>query len=193
MLLAGLALSLLACGGKTAEHQHDGHTEEAPAATETTAAQAPQHESAPEFRKQLTAFFDNYATLKDAFVASDAAKVKQEATAALGTLNKVDMKLVEGAAHHDWMTYLGNMQQSLKEIGVAGDIEAQRLPFASLSTELYKSVKAFGLDGQTAYYEYCPMAFDDKGGYWLAKEDKIRNPYFGDRMLTCGSVQETLN
>ena len=57
---------------------------------------------------------------------------------------------------------------------------------------MYKAIKAFGLSGETAYYDYCPMAFNNKGGYWLAKEDKIQNPYFGDKMLTCGSVEEKL-
>jgi Cu(I)/Ag(I) efflux system membrane fusion protein len=36
------------------------------------------------------------------------------------------------------------------------------------------------------------MAFNDKGAYWLSDKEAIRNPYFGDKMLTCGSVEETL-
>ena len=190
---AGLMLASAACGGHKSEHEHDAAATEAPAATEATAAAGPQHPSDPEFKKQLSSVFDSYATLKDAFVSSDAAKVKQEATATLGALDKVDMKLVEGVAHHDWMTYLGAMQKSLQEISVSSDIEAQRTAFSTLSNDLYKTIKAFGLSGETAYYEFCPMAFDNKGAYWLAKEDKIKNPYFGDKMLTCGSVEEKLN
>ena len=37
------------------------------------------------------------------------------------------------------------------------------------------------------------MAGNDKGAYWLSKESKIKNPYFGDEMLTCGSVKETID
>ncbi|MGC3944998.1 MAG: DUF3347 domain-containing protein [Chryseolinea sp.] len=190
--VALLALSLTACGGKKAEHEHEGHAEEATAASEAPAAAAPQYTADPEFKKQLTGVFDSYALLKDAFVSSDGAKVKQEATATLGALDKVDMKLVDGAAHHDWMTYVESMKKSLQEMNSAADIAAQRTAFSNLSNELYKTIKAYGLSGETAYYEYCPMAFDNKGAYWLAKEEKIRNPYFGDEMLTCGSVQETL-
>jgi hypothetical protein len=102
------------------------------------------------------------------------------------------MKLVTGAAHHDWMTYLEGIQISLQEMSASSEIAAQRVSFSNVSNELYKAIKAFGLDGQTAYYEFCPMAFDNKGAYWLAKEEKIRNPYFGDEMLTCGSVQEEI-
>jgi Cu(I)/Ag(I) efflux system membrane fusion protein len=37
------------------------------------------------------------------------------------------------------------------------------------------------------------MAFDNKGAYWLSDQAKIRNPYFGDKMLECGEVKDTLN
>lgn len=189
-----LAISLTACGPKKSDsaHEHEEQAPATPAATEAPAAGAAQHAADPEFKKQLTTVFDSYVTLKDAFVSSDAARVKNEATATLNALDKVDMKLVTGAAHHDWMTYLDGMQKSLKEIAAAADIEAQRVAFSTLSNDLYKAIKGFGLNGETAYYDYCPMAFDNKGGYWLAKEDKIQNPYFGDKMLTCGSVEEKL-
>jgi Cu(I)/Ag(I) efflux system membrane fusion protein len=36
------------------------------------------------------------------------------------------------------------------------------------------------------------MADNDTGGYWLSTEEQIMNPYFGDMMLHCGEVSETL-
>ena len=30
------------------------------------------------------------------------------------------------------------------------------------------------------------MAFNNEGAYWLSDAEQIRNPYFGDKMLTCG-------
>jgi Cu(I)/Ag(I) efflux system membrane fusion protein len=36
------------------------------------------------------------------------------------------------------------------------------------------------------------MAFDFDGAEWLSDSDQIRNPYFGDKMLTCGSVEDTI-
>jgi Cu(I)/Ag(I) efflux system membrane fusion protein len=36
------------------------------------------------------------------------------------------------------------------------------------------------------------MAFDNKGAYWLSNVSEIKNPYFGEKMLTCGSVQDSL-
>jgi hypothetical protein len=102
------------------------------------------------------------------------------------------MKLLSGAAHNDWMSYLLSIQNSLKEIENASDIEVQRKAFSALSENLYKSIKAFGLGGSEAFYEYCPMAFNNEGAYWLSDQTTIRNPYFGDAMLTCGVVKEKL-
>jgi hypothetical protein len=36
------------------------------------------------------------------------------------------------------------------------------------------------------------MARNNQGGFWLSDDEEIRNPYFGDKMLTCGSVTEKL-
>ncbi len=42
------------------------------------------------------------------------------------------------------------------------------------------------------YYQYCPMYNGGKGANWLSKENIIKNPYFGDQMLTCGRTIETI-
>jgi Cu(I)/Ag(I) efflux system membrane fusion protein len=118
--------------------------------------------------------------------------VKAEAGNTINALAKADMMLLSGSAHNDWMTYLGNIQSSLKEIQGTDDIEAQRASFSTLSDNLYKSIKAYGLGGSIAYYDYCPMAFNNQGAYWLSAQEEIRNPYFGDKMLTCGEVKDMM-
>lgn len=144
------------------------------------------------FSEQLEQFFSSYIELKDAYIESDAGKVKREASEAIESLGKVDMNLVEGSALTDWTVYRDELSRELNNIRQAGDIEKQREHFSKLSYSLYKAIKAFGLGGATAYYDFCPMAFNDKGAYWLSDKKEIRNPYFGDQMLTCGSVEETI-
>jgi Cu(I)/Ag(I) efflux system membrane fusion protein len=36
------------------------------------------------------------------------------------------------------------------------------------------------------------MANNNKGAKWLSSEEQIRNPFYGDVMLTCGSVVEVI-
>lgn len=84
------------------------------------------------------------------------------------------------------------MDLALKEMAGTQDIEALRESFSVLSDNLYESLKTFGVSGVTVYHQFCPMAFDNKGAYWLSNNTEIINPYFGDEMLHCGSVVETI-
>ncbi len=43
------------------------------------------------------------------------------------------------------------------------------------------------------YVVHCPMAFGDSGADWLSAVPAVLNPYFGDAMLTCGSLTDTLS
>ncbi len=197
LLFAASLLVLTNCSGKKEhahEHDHAAAETETPAADTAATPEAgkPQFEVDKTFQQQLAAVFNSYISLKEAFVSSDDDKVRTEAAAVQNQLSKTDMKLLAGAAHNDWMHYLEGLESSLKEIQTNKDIEVQRRAFSKLSDNLYKSIKAFGLDGTTAYYEFCPMAFNDEGAYWLSDQEKIRNPYFGDEMLTCGVVKEKL-
>jgi Cu(I)/Ag(I) efflux system membrane fusion protein len=148
------------------------------------AASGPQFQVDAGFQQQLSSLFASYVKLKDAFVTSDAANVTTEAAATEKVFAAVDIKLLTGA---------GALETALKEIQASNDIEVQRTSFSTLSDNMYKAIKAYGLGGATAYYEYCPMAFNNHGAYWLSDQSAIRNPYFGDKMLKCGRVEETLN
>lgn len=120
----------------------------------------------------LTGYFD----VKNALVNDDAAKAKEAA----------------GALASSTGDYAGKLNESLNAIASTDDIEAQRVAFETLSMNLYDVAKEGGA-GITIYKQYCPMAFDDKGAFWLSSEKQVLNPYFGASMLRCGSVKETIN
>jgi Cu(I)/Ag(I) efflux system membrane fusion protein len=130
--------------------------------------------------------------MKDAFVASDAKKAGDEAIKVRNAIEAVDMGLLKGDAHTIWMQHLKTLRQSINSIAGSSDIEDQRTAFSDFSNHLNLAIKSFGLLNKTVYYQFCPMAFDNKGAYWLSETDAIRNPYFGDAMLKCGETKETL-
>lgn len=70
-------------------------------------------------------------------------------------------------------------------------IDKQRVHFSSLSALIYNLVKQADLDSKY-YYQYCPMAFNNSGAYWISEEEVITNPYFGDEMLRCGSTKDII-
>ena len=143
------------------------------------------------FRKQLTEFVKSYLPIKDALVKTDAKETQAAINPAKSNLTKVDMKLLDSKAHDIWMDLLRPIQSSLEKITQTSDVEEQRKHFETLSDNLIEAVEYFGVVENTIYRQYCPMAFRDQGAYWLSSEKEIRNPYFGDKMLTCGEVKET--
>ena len=41
----------------------------------------------------------------------------------------------------------------------------------------------------------CSWLWNDlsnNGAYWLSKQEKVINPYFGEAMLTCGEVKQVI-
>ena len=144
------------------------------------------------FKQQLGAVLDKYLELKDAFVETDEAKAEARAEFILEELENVDMGLLKGDAHNSWMKIQKPLKDNLKGIVQMKGIEMKRKHFSIVSDNLYKVLEAFGNpDAQQLYYQYCPMAFDDEGAYWISNEKQIRNPYFGDKMLKCGETKKT--
>lgn len=151
-----------------------------------------QQETPMEFKKQLGATADAYLQLKDALVATDFEAAKQASTALEQAFDETDMKLLKGEAHVYWMQQLEALEAHLGMLQEAKEVEAQRQQFSSVSDILTVMVRAFGIEGSELYVQYCPMAFDDLGAYWLSNETQIRNPYFGDKMMRCGLVKDTI-
>lgn len=145
-----------------------------------------------DFTMQLNSVFDQYIVLKDAFVESDVKKAKQAAQKVQQSLANVDMKLLTGDAHALWMNISGNLNKQIKLVISTGKIEEQRLAFSGFSDQFFKAIKTFGLMGKTIYYQFCPMAKNGEGAYWLSENIDIRNPYFGQKMIDCGETRETL-
>jgi len=73
----------------------------------------------------------------------------------------------------------------------ATDIEKQRELFSDFTDKVEPMFKKSISEG-TIYKQFCPMAFNGKGGCWISNVDKIRNPYYGEKMLKCGKVTETI-
>ncbi len=151
-----------------------------------------KNEIDPQFKQQLTEVYKTYLPMKNAFIKSDPKEVTEIALKIVKTLNKVNMELLEGETHMVWMNQLKELDKSLKKMSQSADIAEQREAFAAFNLTFYQSVKDFGLEGVTTYYQYCPMAVEQKGAYWFSEIKEIKNPYFGDAMLKCGETSETL-
>ncbi|WP_179346595.1 efflux RND transporter periplasmic adaptor subunit [Winogradskyella ursingii] len=129
----------------------------------------------------------SYLKMKDALVASEASqvsdfakatseKLKAIATTNLGTMEK---------------QHLNKSIEMLDAIANNDILENQRAHFVILNENIVPI--AINIENSTNYYvQKCPMANNNKGAVWLSTEEEIRNPYYGDAMLTCGEVKQVI-
>jgi len=149
-------------------------------------------EVASKFQNQLKRVFEDYILLKDALVNDNATEAQTAAKKIGQNLAKVDMKLLTNEeAHNHWMTIQKELKNSANAIENNSDIATQRGHFKHLSAHITSGIKLFGVN-QKVYRDFCPMADNNKGAFWLSLEEEIRNPYYGEAMLKCGEVRETI-
>lgn len=122
--------------------------------------------------------FIHYIHLKDVLVASNATEAQAAAKELATALRKI----------------AGCENTATMAAGIAGtdDLTKQRFQFTALSADIIAMLKHTEIESGSLFVQYCPMANDGEGGYWLASEKEVRNPYFGDEMLNCGEVKETI-
>ncbi|WP_215222863.1 DUF3347 domain-containing protein [Echinicola shivajiensis] len=176
-----LAISLLLAVGcsesKKSEHsghEHNGHEH---AENMEMEHHEPSIVKASFTEEGLAGTFDNYIKVKTALVEGDAKSASKYAQD-LATASAE----IEGHAE---------LVKAAKSIGAASDIEKQREEFEVLSAAVEGAIEGHISEGKV-YKQYCPMAFNNKGGYWLSDVAEIRNPYFGDKMLKCGRVEKEM-
>ena len=195
-----IAVLFVALGTLNAQHDH-GHAQKEGSKMDHSMHEGMKmkdgqmtHEVSDDFKEQLTEVYNKSLELTDSFVAGEVENASNNSSLLKATVGKVDMSLLKSSeAHMDWMMNLKEMNTALDKIGASTDIKAQRAAYASFNQALYKSLKAFGTTAGTVYYQHCPMALDNKGGFWLSNSKEIINPYFGSSMLTCGSTKEAIN
>ena len=122
--------------------------------------------------------FEHYIGIKSALVSSDNTEAQKHATMLLESLTeaKAEQALLDAT----------------KQLVEATDINKQREAFSKI-TKGMETVIAGALSSGEIYKQFCPMAFEGKGDYWYSTSSEIRNPYYGDKMLKCGRVEEVLN
>ena len=165
-----LVVSLaLVSWGTFAQHNHEGHEHK----KEVTEKMNPMFED-----KKMEAIYTNYLQVKNALVVSNFKEVRMAAEALHKSLSS--FKNGETA------------KQEAQQIVDASSLESQRVAFSALSSEMVDLVKKSEVSMGEIYVDYCPMANGNKGAFWLSNEKEITNPYYGEKMMKCGSIKETL-
>lgn len=157
-----IASFLMACGAPKSNEEANATEVSEETVTEEAAVEEPN------------ALVDDYIALKDALVATNAADAQNAAKTL--TTNEAATESIKALA---------------LAIAETDDVEVQREKFFELTTAFVEHAKANDM-GAKLFVQYCPMAFNNTGASWVSLSSEIRNPYFGDRMLKCGRVDEEI-
>ncbi|UCE93137.1 MAG: efflux RND transporter periplasmic adaptor subunit, partial [Flavobacteriaceae bacterium] len=144
------------------------------------------------FKSSLNKVFESYLLIKDALVNDDQESVVMHSKSMLSELSKLSSDdLEDSSSIASWEKIKTNMKNEAGNISGTNNLEQQRSHFKDLSNYTTNAIQVFGV-GQEVYHQYCPMADNDKGAYWLSDSENVLNPYFGDAMLACGSVKQVI-
>ena len=159
----------------------------------TEGAKTNEKPAVSDLKAQFAPVLSAYYGVKDALTTDNAQLAATNAKAMKAALSKIDTKSWTAKDRNMYEPLAKKMETGAGSIGDnAAKIAEQRNQFESLSTNLFSVTKALKVNSEAAYWQFCPMANEGKGAYWLSKENKVKNPYYGKSMLTCGSVKETL-
>lgn len=127
------------------------------------------------YSQNSESILNHYLKAKDALIKSDNKAANEHAASLQKAIETTDsFKEKEG------------LLKAVQKLVKATDIEKQRVAFAEVSIIMWKMVENNSEIKDAVYYQYCPM----KKMYWLSKEEAIKNPYYGSKMLTCGNVSD---
>jgi len=144
-------------------------------------------------RAALTPVYNDYFEVQMALAKDQPDTAKAAYQRLITAVGNVDMELFHGADHMTWMKLADRVTKFAKKGAASDDIAAARVAFEDLSKAIIDLQKTFGHSDDVVYYlTYCPMAFNNKGAYWLQTEKIVWNSFFGSKMLRCGSLKDTL-
>ena len=136
--------------------------------------------------------FAHYQHLTFAISNDDSKEAANGAKAMGEALAKVDKSGFTADQQKNYADLEADMKEHTEHITAnANNIAHQREHLETLSKDVYDLTKAFGA-GKPMYKIFCPMYNDNKGAYWLNDSKEVKNPYFGEKMLTCGEIEEEI-
>ncbi len=173
-------------GGKTMTG-HEGHTGAGMEGGNT--ATSMKMDIPKEVQKDLMSIIGNYMDVKDALVASNPEQAGSSSKLALNGLKKI----IEADLDKMTKEHLNKIVEMFTKISNTADLGSQRDHFITLSENIISISTNLKEISSTLFVQNCPMANKNKGADWLSWEKEIRNPYYGEAMMTCGEVKQVIS
>ncbi len=179
---------------RTMEHEPvkgmDAHAEHTAPAGDSLSEQGSTTMGQNAALDHLQPVFDAYFLLKDALVASSASDAQNRAEALNVAVRNVKVDTLEHGVHMVWMKVMEPLANTTGVLASTSNLAKQRKIFAELTGPMAELAKA-SPPSMPVYLDHCPMY--EGGADWLSRDKPIKNPFYGNMMMTCGSVKETIS
>jgi Cu(I)/Ag(I) efflux system membrane fusion protein len=143
-------------------------------------------------KKALLPLYEEYLVMKDALTQDKFGAAQKSGSSILKILENIDMSIFKGQSHDLWMKQSNIIKNALEHIMHYKKIEEIRNSFQQVSNAMISLTSSFKPFDKLLYVQHCPMADNNKGADWLSLSKEIKNPYFGNAMLSCGEVISTM-
>ena len=140
----------------------------------------------------LKPILTEYLAMKDALIIDNLEEAKKAGTNIIKTIEGVNMSLFIGESHSVWMDLSSDLKNALQHVQHFKTLEEVRGPFQQISNRMIELETSFNSTDETLYVLHCPMANNNKGADWLSNSKEVKNPYYGQSMLTCGVVAKEI-
>lgn len=154
-------------------------------------------ENSGAFNESFSKLLQSYFSLKNAFVKADAAGVNSAATQLGRNADSLGINEIQGDTsgmiRETAKSFATNISGSAKTITGQNKIEDKLREFNMITDALWSLTRTVKYGGQKVYYQFCPAALDNMGGYWLSDKIDADNPYIRDNSKACSEVNDSLD
>ncbi len=155
------------------------------------------------FNNNIDKMMNAYFELKTAFVEADTLQAKNAAKKFIITTDSIqlsELKKDSSGIAESAVMQLADIKINAESLLKQTDITEMRHDFRMVSESIYPLLKTIHYEGETLYWQNCPMAFGEgKEANWISNTEEIINPYMGKKnpeykatMLHCGEVKDSI-
>jgi hypothetical protein len=189
MVLAFISLSAMSCKEAKKENTHDDSMHSEMNHDGMGTSNDMLDSNAQNSNSDAQRVLSDYMALKDALVQTDTDNAAKAGKKLMSSLSGFDVSSYTDEQQKELKDIIADAKEHAEHIG-RSEMDHQREHFKTLSKDIADMVAITGTEN-TLYQQFCPMY--DGGSAWLSMSEDIRNPYYGNKMLTCGKVQKEIN
>tara|TARA_R100001369_G_scaffold38462_1_gene64174 strand:- start:30909 stop:31514 length:606 start_codon:yes stop_codon:yes gene_type:complete len=191
MLIAILTFTAISCKDSKKEDAHDNmEMEHDDMEMNDSSMKSSGNMAMDQDKSASDAIIVNYLEVKNALVADNTDAAASSGKKLVSALDSFEVKNYSEENQTKLKDIIEDAREHAEHIEKSA-MDHQREHFEILSKDVADLIAITGTS-KKLFQAYCPMFNDGKGAIWLSEFKEIKNPYYDNKMLTCGSIQKEI-